>query len=202
MFAIELYINRIAVIVGLTRARSMDPSICQEEEFRRILDGYSQHMQAQVQRYNLLKYGLDPEDILQDVKIRLWKLVCSNKRILSPPAYIKKIVSSAVIDQLRKRRRDENLYHHEKLKRISEQGFPYCWEAVRRKSFEDVVGKAVDRLIDSRRQVVKLYLMDLSIPEISSYLNWSHDKTRNLLYRGLADLKESLRAMEDAHEDR
>jgi hypothetical protein len=33
-------------------------------------------------------------------------------------------------------------------------------------------------------------------------LNWSRDKTRNLLYRGLADLKEYLKAMEDEHEDR
>ena len=180
----------------------MNPSAFQEEEFRRILDDYSQHMHVQVQRYNLPKYGLDPEDILQDVKIRLWKLICANRRILSPPAYIKKIVSSAVIDQLRKRRRDDNLYHHEKLRRISEQGFPYCWEAVKKKSFEDVVGKAVDRLISSRRQVVKLYLLDLNIPEISSYLNWSRDKTRNLLYRGLADLREYLKAMEDEHEDR
>lgn len=180
----------------------MNPSDCQEEEFRRILDGYSQQMHIHVQKYNLPKYGLDPEDILQDVKIRLWKLICANRRILSPPAYIKKIVNSAVIDQLRKRRRDEDLYHHEKIKRISEQGFPYCWEAIRKKSVSDVIGKAVDRLISSRRQVVKLYLLDLSIPEISSYLNWSHDKTRNLLYRGLADLKESLRAMENEHEDR
>jgi RNA polymerase sigma factor (sigma-70 family) len=180
----------------------MNPSAYQEEEFKRILDDYSKHMHIQVQRYNLLKYGLDPEDILQDVRIRLWKLICANRKILSPPAYIKKIVSSAVIDQLRKRRRDEDLYHREKMRWVSEEGFPYSWEAARKKSFEEVLGKAVDRLISSRRQVVKLYLLDLSIPEISSYLNWSHDKTRNLLYRGLADLKEYLKAMEDKHEDR
>jgi DNA-directed RNA polymerase specialized sigma24 family protein len=61
---------------------------------------------------------------------------------------------------------------------------------------QEMVGRAVDRLISSRRQVVKLYLMNLTIPEISSYLNWSYDKTRNLLYRGLADLKETLKDQE------
>jgi DNA-directed RNA polymerase specialized sigma24 family protein len=69
----------------------------------------------------------------------------------------------------------------------------YSAEMARFKSLEDVVERAVDSLLESRRQVVKLYLLNLSIQEISSYLNWSVDKTRNLLYRGLADLKKKLR---------
>lgn len=180
----------------------MDSSYYKEEEFREILENYAQYMKLQVQRYDLQKYGLDPEDILQDVKVRIWKLICSERAILSFAPYIKKIVSSAVIDQLRKRRREDNLYHHEKQKRISELGSAYCWEALRKKALEETVGKAVERLISSRRQVVKLYLLNFSIQEIASYLNWSRDKTRNLLYRGLADLRESLKDMEAKNEDR
>jgi RNA polymerase sigma-70 factor (ECF subfamily) len=55
------------------------------------------------------------------------------------------------------------------------------------------VGKAVDGLIESRRRVVKLYLLNMSIEEISLYFHWSKDKTRNLLYRGLNDLKKILK---------
>jgi RNA polymerase sigma-70 factor (ECF subfamily) len=159
-------------------------------------------MHLQVQQFNLLKYGLDPEDILQDVRIRIWKLIRSGKIIFSPAAYIKKIVSSAVIDQLRKRRRDDALFLLEKQKHISELELSYCRDAVRKKTFEETVGAAVERLIDSRRQVVKLYLLNLSLPEISGYLKWTQDKTRNLLYRGLADLRESLKDMEAKNESR
>jgi RNA polymerase sigma factor (sigma-70 family) len=173
-----------------------------EDEFRQILEDYSRHMSSQVQRYNLPKYGLDPEDILQDVKIRIWKLLQAGRTIVSPAAYIKKIVGSAVIDQLRKRRREENLYQHEKQKRISEQELSYRWEAIRKKALAETVGQAVNRLINSRRQVVKLYLLNLTIQEIASYLQWSQDKTRNLLYRGLADLRQSLKDMEAENEDR
>jgi len=67
---------------------------------------------------------------------------------------------------------------------------------------EEAVGRAVERLISSRRQVVKLYLVGLTISEISSYLNWTPDKTRNLLYRGLADLKETIKGMEAEDEYR
>lgn len=174
----------------------MDRSRLPEEELRRMLHNYGQYMSVQVQRYNLPKYGLDPEDILQEVKMRIWKLICNEKTIACPSSYIRKIISSAVIDQLRKHRREDSLFQREKLICVSEQKDPYCWETVRRQALQEMVGRAVDRLISSRRQVVKLYLMNLTIPEISSYLNWSYDKTRNLLYRGLADLKETLKDQE------
>jgi DNA-directed RNA polymerase specialized sigma24 family protein len=147
----------------------MDKSHAKEAEFRELLDGYAQYMNIQIQQYDLAKYGLDPEDILQDVKVRIWKIIQDERIILCPGSYIRKIITSAVIDQLRKRRREDNL--------------------------------AVEGLIDSRRQVVKLYLMNLSIQEISGYLKWTQDKTRNLLYRGLADLKESLKEMEAKNEN-
>src|SRR5512143_655368 len=173
-----------------------------EEEFRQILENCGPLMAIEVQKFNLSKYGLDPEDILQDVKIRIWQIVSREHRIISPPAYIKKIVSSAVIDQLRKRQRDDGLVRHEERIRISEQKDLYSWETVRKKAMEEAVGRAVERLITSRRQVVKLYLLSLTVPEISSYLNWTQDKTRNLLYRGLADLKEYLRDMETENDYR
>jgi RNA polymerase sigma factor (sigma-70 family) len=173
-----------------------------EEELKKILEDYTQFMNAHVQKFNLLKFGLDPEDIMQEVRIRIWKLVRSEKIIINQASYLKKIVHSAVIDQIRKFRREENLYKHEKQKRISELELAYRREVIRKRMLEEAVGKAVERLIDSRRQVVKLYLLNLSIQEISCYLNWSQDKTRNLLYRGLADLRESLKQLEDKNENK
>ncbi|HOW86649.1 MAG TPA: RNA polymerase sigma factor [Candidatus Aminicenantes bacterium] len=178
----------------------MDPAHQKEEEFKKILDVYSPFMNFQVQRFNLVKYGLDPEDILQDVKIRIWKLVRDGRTVLSPTSYIRRIVSSAVIDQLRKRRRDDSLYLHEKQKHISEQNYPYSGETIQKKAFEETVGRAIEQLMDTRRQVVKLYLLNLNIQEISIYMNWSIDKTRNLLYRGFADIRKILRAMETQNE--
>ncbi len=179
----------------------MDRSSLYEEEFNRIIRNFAPFMAVEVQRFNLAKYGLDPEDILQDVRIRIWQIVQSERAIISLPAYIKKIISSAVIDQLRKRRRDDSVFCQEQH-RVSELKNGYDRESDRKKAMQETVGRAVDRLIDSRRQVVKLYLLNLTIPEISGYLRWSPDKTRNLLYRGLADLKQSLKDMEAEYEHR
>lgn len=61
--------------------------------------------------------------------------------------------------------------------------------------------EAVGLLIESRRRVVKLYLMDLTIEEIAAFYGWSKNKTRNLLYRGLADLKRLLQEKDIEYED-
>jgi RNA polymerase sigma-70 factor (ECF subfamily) len=180
----------------------MDSSDSKEKEFKDIIDNFAQFIRIQVYKCNLYRYGLDPEDILQDVKIRIWKLIRDEKIISNYASYIKKIVNSSVIDQLRKYRRDEGLFKHEKRMCIAEMELTYSKEAIRNKNLEEIVGKAVEMLIDSRRRVIKLYLLNLSIQEIAGYLNWSQDKTRNLLYRGLADLKDLLKDREAKNEDR
>jgi len=182
--------------------RMDSPSNRKEDEFSNILKSYAQFLNTHVQKYNLLKYGLDPEDIMQDVRIKIWNLIRSEKIIFSHGSYIKKIVNSAVIDQIRKLRREEGLFRHEKHKHIAELGYSYSKEVAHKRIVEETVGKAVEQLIDSRRQVVKLYLLNFTIQEISSYFNWSLDKTRNLLYRGLADLRKRLKDMDAKHEIR
>ena len=60
---------------------------------------------------------------------------------------------------------------------------------------QEQVGRAVDSLIPARRSVVRMYLAGYAREEIADLLGWSEPKTRNLLYRGLADLRERLTAM-------
>jgi RNA polymerase sigma-70 factor (ECF subfamily) len=175
----------------------MDSGPIRDREFEELIGRFTNFIRIHIQKYNLYKYGLDPDDISQDVRIKIWKLLHSEKNISNYASYIKKIVNSSVIDQLRKFRREEGIFNHEK--HVAENEFAYSMELSRFKCLEEAVGKAVDSLIDSRRQVVKLYLLNLSIQEIAGYLGWSTDKTRNLLYRGLADLKKVLKGMDIHH---
>lgn len=183
----------------------MDPSNgWKGEELSVILESYAQFMQKHIQKFNLLKYGLDPEDIMQDVRIKIWNLIRSERTVYSHGAYIKKIINTSVIDQLRRLRRQDFLFLHEKQKRIAELSRPYDHdkEAARKIALKDSICMGVERLIRSRRQVIKLYLLGFSIQEISSYMGWSISKTRNLLYRGLADLRKYLKRQDDQNEVR
>jgi len=178
----------------------MDAEQTKEKQFEELLSRFANFIRIHVQKYNLYRYGLDPDDVTQVIRIKIWKLLNSEKNISNYPSYIKKIVNSSVIDQLRKIRREEGIFSHEK--QVAENELAYSMEMARFKSLEETVGRAVESLIESRRQVVKLYLLNLSIPEIAGYLNWSIDKTRNLLYRGLSDLKKTLKDMDIHYESK
>jgi len=161
-----------------------------DKELAEILERFSSFIKANICRYNLHKFGLEIDDILQEVKIKIWKILHHEKKITNYSSYIKKVVDSSVIDQFRKFKREEGVYLHEKSKQIAEQNNAYASDLLyEQMDMKDIVGKAVEGLIESRRKVVKLYLLNMSIEEIALYFNWSKDKTRNLLYRGLSDLK-------------
>jgi RNA polymerase sigma factor (sigma-70 family) len=182
--------------VGKSAYSVMGSGQVKDEEFEILLNRFADFIRVHIQKYNPHKYGLDPDDISQDVRIKIWKVLNTEKNITNYSSYIKKIVNSSVIDQLRKLRREEGIFNHEK--QVAERELAYSIELSRFRALEETVGKAVDSLIETRRQVVKLYLLNLSIQEIAGYLNWSTDKTRNLLYRGLSDLKKILKTM-DVH---
>jgi DNA-directed RNA polymerase specialized sigma24 family protein len=170
-------------------------------EYQELLGRFEIFISAHIQKFNPLHYGLDPDDIAQDIRFKIWRLLLAEKNITNYPAYIKKIVDTSVIDQLRKLRREQSCQKHEKQKRVAEMELFYSRESSARKSLAEQIGEAVESLIDSRRQVVKLYLLNFNIREIALLMSWSPAKTRNLLYRGMSDLRNILKEL-DTHHDR
>ena len=57
------------------------------------------------------------------------------------------------------------------------------------------VAQAIETIPASRRPVVRMYLTGHPREEIAELMGWTEGKTRNLLYRGLADLRERLTEM-------
>jgi RNA polymerase sigma factor (sigma-70 family) len=163
-----------------------------EKDLEALLARFTNFIRAHIQKFEVQRFGIDPDDVAQEVRIKIWKLIENEKNIVNYASYIKKIVDTVVIDQLRLLRKDEQLYRMEKQKQVAEQLNGCRPEVLRDALLREAIGKAVESLIESRRSVVKLYLFDMSIEEISRFYGWSLHKTRNLLYRGLADLKRSL----------
>src|SRR5678809_294069 len=54
------------------------------------------------------------------------------------------------------------------------------------------VAQAIETIAESRRPAVRMHLAGYPREEIASLMGWTEAKTRNLLYRGLADLRERL----------
>lgn len=165
-----------------------------DKELAEIIERFSNFIKSHIYKYNPSKFGAEIDDIFQEVHIRIWKLLRHEKKIANYTSYIRKVVDSSVIDQFRKFKREEGVYLYEKSKKIAEQNNAYLSDPIYGEmDMKDLVGRAVEALIESRRKVVKLYLLNMSIEEIALYFHWSKDKTRNLLYRGLTDLKKILK---------
>jgi RNA polymerase sigma-70 factor (ECF subfamily) len=163
------------------------------KEFEVIIRRFSRFVKANIQKFNVQKNGIDPDDILQEVKIKIWKILEDEKKIKNYASYIRKIVDSSIIDQLRRSKREKGIFIQEKHKLVSEQKSNYLINISNDTNAKEIIGQAVDSLMESRRKAVKMFLLNMTIDEIAIYFKWTRDKTRNLLYRGLSDLKKMLR---------
>ena len=116
-------------------------------------------------------------------------------------SYIRKIINSSIIDYIRRRRKEEEILNKEKEIRISEADEIYKKSKLEIEEAKTILYEALDNLIESRKRVVKLFLLNISLDEISVILKQTRDKTRNLLYRGLNDLKKILHEKGIEYED-
>jgi len=143
---------------------------------------------------------LDMDDIEQEVKISIWKEIRkSEKEIRNLGSYIWRVTyttTSKVMKRLTEHRKelinvqDESQPAEEAFRTPDTSGPDYHYQ---NEELLRIARESVDTLIDSRRQVVRLYLTGMSADEITEYFGWSDGKARNLLSRGLADLRLKLR---------
>ncbi|HEU4698403.1 MAG TPA: sigma-70 family RNA polymerase sigma factor [Gemmatimonadales bacterium] len=147
-----------------------------------------------------LRHGLsegDVDEVMQEVRIRLWHARGTSEQIAGvTSSYVYRTACSAALDLLRRRRtRREALaepLEHAPAGPLAAAGGPEH-DLAEGELAEEVV-RALATLAPSRRPVVRMYLAGYPREEIAALLGWTEAKTRNLLYRGLADLRAQLRA--------
>ena len=149
-------------------------------------------------RYRLDESGLD--EVMQEVRIRLWRARGTSEQVgETNTSYVYRTASSAALDVLRRRRARQADRHDAIDDRAtvttmltSQEPDPHATlegsELARR------VARAIDEIPATRRAPVRMHLAGYPREEIASLMGWTEAKTRNLLYRGLADLRERLSA--------
>ena len=134
----------------------------------------------------------DIDEVLQDVRVRLWRARPSEAKLAATPAsYVYRTAMSAAVDLVRRRRgRTEELADDKAIDPRADAG-----AEVAAADAAALIHQAVDQLSGSRRPVVRMYLAGYDRHEIARLLGWSEAKARNLLYRGLEDLRAELQAL-------
>lgn len=176
------------------------PTVIRSDSVSRALESvltrYSGVLRTVGARYRLPTADLD--ELTQEVRVRLWGALSTNERIDAvSPSYLYRAATTAAIDIVRRRRatRGESLDFVDDAE-LSARRAPETPERdASLKELGERVEEALQSIAASRRPVVRMYLAGYGTTEIGELMGWTEAKARNLVYRGLADLRLRLRAM-------
>ena len=146
--------------------------------------------------------GLQFDDIEQEARMRLWRALQDEREVTNYASYLYRIAATATIDAMRR----VQARHEEQLEILVDQrtdeGEMMLLPAPVKDSPErlaesreavDRVMSAVAKLPDAQRRAVGMYLQGMTSQDVADLMEWSEPKSRNLIYRGLKELRKSLR---------
>jgi RNA polymerase sigma-70 factor (ECF subfamily) len=138
------------------------------------------------------------DDIVQCAAVKLLERRSEGSGPL-PPSYLWKVAYTATVDEIRRRRRRREVAlddgEDESATVAVAEGTvtdPERLQAARE------IGRALRecllRIVEARRLAVVLHLQGHTVPEAGRILGWGAKRVENLVYRGLADLRQCLSA--------
>ena len=135
---------------------------------------------------------LTREDIEQEVRLDLWKQVARGQQIDYPATYIYKATIRETLRALRRTvtRETVSLDSSGVADTLLDAVDPFHALAAKEQFREIIIG--VRCLAPDRQHAVRAHLTGFGFHEIMNLYGWSYQRTRNLISRGMADLRKSL----------
>ena len=164
-----------------------------EELFR----AYGAKVRGLLKTYGLDKHGIDPADIEQEVRIKLWHALERDRSGAFHASYVQRVVASTVIDALRRAqvRATEPLPEEDgdeavEIGSASVGPERRAGDSERMQALERCMAEIPER----RRMPIALHLQGFSLQEIADQAGIpSVEAARKLVSRGLDELKSRLR---------
>jgi len=178
------------------------PTVDLEERFNLVVEEFGVLLRRAIVRFCPRDKGLQFDDIEQEARLRLWRALQDEREVTNYASYLYRIAATATIDALRR----VQARHEEQLEILIDQrtddGDIMLAPAPVKDSPErlaesreavDKVMSAVAKLPDAQRRAVGMYLQGMTSQDVADLMGWSEPKARNLVYRGLKELRKSLR---------
>ena len=158
-----------------------------------LLARYRESVVRVARRHGLSDQLLD--EAIQELRIRLWRTFPGSEQLAQVSAgYLYRAAVTAALIVLRRRRakRESGVELTPGFEEITPARGPRPDQALDETELAERLVRAVDQLPSARQAVLRLHLRGYHRDEIAALLGWSEAKTRNLLYRGLDDLRTAL----------
>ena len=143
--------------------------------------------------------GLDPDDVAQEVRIRVWRAIEDGRITDLHASYLQKLVVSVVVDSLRRAR----VRYAEALETVAESSSSGL-EAPAGSGPERTAARGermvllmqcIGELPERRRLPVQLHLQGFALDEIAGMAGTTVEGARKLVTRGMDEIRERLSAL-------
>lgn len=142
---------------------------------------------------------VDLDELAQEVRVRLWRALAEGEKIEQVrTSYVYHTTMTAALDLIRRRRSSREDPLEARQEEEAGTGVDVLVAAGRpddELEWAELgarIERAIAELSPPRDVVVRLHLSGYDRFEIAELLGWTEPKVRNLIYRGLADLRAAL----------
>jgi RNA polymerase sigma-70 factor (ECF subfamily) len=137
----------------------------------------------------------DADDIVQDALIRVLAIARSREgKSELRSSYLWRVAYTVTIDEIRRRRRRREVPIADAGAERVADAAPGPFGTRAGGEIGEALQDCLRRLLASRRQALVLYLQGHSVPEAARLLAATTKSVENLVFRGLADLRQCLRS--------
>jgi RNA polymerase sigma factor (sigma-70 family) len=163
-----------------------------EERFEELARQYGRLIRSVVLKVGGPQAVGEAEDIEQRVLIELWKQVSREQPIDYPSSYIYRAAVRETVRTMRRSLRRSEEVLEEGTAEVDMAPDPAARAAGRELGRQ--VEAAIQALAPDRRLAVRRHLAGHRVRDMMAEQGWSYQKARNLVARGIADLRGALRA--------
>jgi len=132
------------------------------------------------------------EDLVQIAMLKVMAVERSEGNRPLATSYLYRVAHSAVVDEIRSRRRRPETQLEEEQMAAQPTDAPTPDDAARGREIGRGIRGCLQGMKEERRVAVTFHLLGHSVPEAARLAGWTAKQAENLVYRGLADLRSCL----------
>ena len=167
-----------------------------EAQFHRLIQEYGKFLRNVIAQTCPRNLGIQISDIEQEAHLRMWRALQNERDLTNAASYIYRIAATTTIDAVRRvlaRREEQDDEAEGGMGTLEADSSELPDRVAERSQLMQKVEAALARLSENRRIAVEFYLQGMTSQEIADLCDWNEPKARNLIYRGLNDLRQRLR---------
>lgn len=164
------------------------------QKLNELLQRFASRVRAQIVSNSMSLHGIDPDDVEQEVRIRLWRALERDPNADFPASYIQRVVTTAIIDAVRRAqvRVAEPLPEAKDGVELRSAAPSPEMQASDTSKMEALV-QCIAQIPPRRRRPLQLYLQGFGLQEAADLCGLTLDAARKLIYRGLDDVRTRMR---------